>query len=314
MKSLPKLSIVIPAYNASGTIERAIRSALGQTLPAVEVIVIDDASDDRTYELASAIACIDSRLILHRFTSNKGPSASRNKGIELARADWIGLLDSDDAWKPTRAAELLLLSAGADFIADNPETYDAVAKCETGLLFEPFSASVLDLQSHLSGNLGGMRIASGLLKPLIRKAFLSKHHLAYEADVRHGEDMLLYTESLCLGARFVLTQSTGYLYTLHFGRASGALSPHSKTKPDGVTIGAHLQNIKNRYVGGLSEAELESLSRSIEEYLHIDSWWEFQEHVWQRDYGRACNSIFKSSVVRKKLLAAMMHRMRIKRD
>lgn len=103
---MAKVTIIIPAYNVENYIRRAIESALSQTEPDIEVIVIDDGSTDRTSEAAAACAKGDPRFRLCR-QENTGVSGARNYGLQLATADWVLFLDSDD-WLETNAVEQLL--------------------------------------------------------------------------------------------------------------------------------------------------------------------------------------------------------------
>ena len=98
MTTAPKISVVIPAYNAERTIVRTLESALAQTLPPHEVIVVDDGSRDGTPAVVERYA---PRVRLVRQV-NAGPSAARNHGVRVATGDWIALLDSDDAWLPQK--------------------------------------------------------------------------------------------------------------------------------------------------------------------------------------------------------------------
>lgn len=86
------VSIIIPCYNAEAYIKEAIDSALDQTYSPVEVIVIDDGSTDDSLEI---IRSFDER-ITWRTGENKGVSAARNKGLELASGDFVKFLDADD--------------------------------------------------------------------------------------------------------------------------------------------------------------------------------------------------------------------------
>jgi GT2 family glycosyltransferase len=103
-----RVTVVIPAYNQSQFLAEAIQSALRQTLPPLEVIVVDDGSTDDTPEVAAAFG----ERIYYIRQRNQGLSAARNTGIVAAKAELIQLLDSDDALHPnavcvaTRAAEL----------------------------------------------------------------------------------------------------------------------------------------------------------------------------------------------------------------
>lgn len=98
MSGLPTVSVIIPCYNAQAFVGQAIESALGQTSPPTEVIVVDDGSTD------------DSHLIANRFGSpvralrqrNGGPSLARNAGIEASTGQFIAFLDADDYWMPSK--------------------------------------------------------------------------------------------------------------------------------------------------------------------------------------------------------------------
>jgi len=93
------VSVIIPTYNRAATLERAIQSVLVQTSPAMEIIVVDDASTDNTAELLQQYA--DKIKIISK-EQNRGVSFSRNAGIQIAGGDWIAFLDSDDQWEPRK--------------------------------------------------------------------------------------------------------------------------------------------------------------------------------------------------------------------
>jgi glycosyltransferase involved in cell wall biosynthesis len=94
MTSLP-VTVIIPAYNRAAMVERAIRSVRAQTVPPVEVLVIDDGSADDTAERAERAGA---RVV--RLSGNHGAAGARNRGIQTAQTQWIAFLDSDDEWLP----------------------------------------------------------------------------------------------------------------------------------------------------------------------------------------------------------------------
>ena len=102
-----EFSVIIPAYNVSGIIGRAIRSAAAQTFSPLEILVIDDCSTDDTVEVVRALGREIPSIRLLSTPANSGPSAARNVGLRAAQGDWIALLDSDDAWRPGRLKRLL---------------------------------------------------------------------------------------------------------------------------------------------------------------------------------------------------------------
>jgi glycosyltransferase involved in cell wall biosynthesis len=94
------VSVVIPAYNASTYIADAIDSALGQTYPAVEILVTDDGSTDCTPEILAAYG----RSITALHQPNSGPAAARNRAVRSARGEYVAFLDGDDMWHPEKIA------------------------------------------------------------------------------------------------------------------------------------------------------------------------------------------------------------------
>ena len=102
MKTNPLVSVIIPTYNRADLVRRAIGSVLAQSYANFEVIVIDNASSDKTAEVVDSI--VDARLKFIRHDVNKGPAASRNTGLRNSRGDYITFLDSDDEWLPQKLA------------------------------------------------------------------------------------------------------------------------------------------------------------------------------------------------------------------
>jgi glycosyltransferase involved in cell wall biosynthesis len=104
MADAPSVSIVIPAYNASATVRASVDSVLAQAVEDLEVIVVDDGSKDDTTEVARAIDDPRVKVIEQR---NAGPSAARNAGLAAARGRYVGFLDADDLWLPTKLVRQL---------------------------------------------------------------------------------------------------------------------------------------------------------------------------------------------------------------
>src|SRR5262249_53353825 len=92
--AVPRVSVVIPAYNRERYIAATVHSALNAGEPDVEVLVIDDGSTDRT--VAEVRALKDARVTIRSIPRSGGPSRPRNVGIQRARGAYVSLLDSDD--------------------------------------------------------------------------------------------------------------------------------------------------------------------------------------------------------------------------
>ena len=93
------VSIIIPVYNVFPYVRESITSAIQQTYPRLEIIVIDDGSTDGSGEICDEIAMMDGRItVVH--TENRGLSAARNTGLKMMTGDVVAFLDSDDAFMP----------------------------------------------------------------------------------------------------------------------------------------------------------------------------------------------------------------------
>ncbi|MBD0409529.1 glycosyltransferase family 2 protein [Pseudoalteromonas distincta] len=97
---MEKVSVVIAAYNRPDFLRKALESVIKQTVPAFEIIVVDDYSK---IDLQPVINCFsDQNIIYIKKAENKGVSHSRNVGIKIATGDWVSFLDDDDEYLPTR--------------------------------------------------------------------------------------------------------------------------------------------------------------------------------------------------------------------
>ena len=95
----PKVSIVVPIYNVEKYLNECVDSILGQTLKDIEVILVDDGSPDNCAKIVDEYAKKDSRVVaVHQ--QNSGYSAAVNKGIDLAKGEYIGIIESDDWIEP----------------------------------------------------------------------------------------------------------------------------------------------------------------------------------------------------------------------
>ena len=108
------ISIILPAFNASGFIRDAIQSIINQTYRDWELIIVDDCSTDNTADVVLSFAERDSRIQLIKSDVHSGgyPSIPRNKGIERAKGRYIAFLDADDIWEPDKLDSQIALFDG----------------------------------------------------------------------------------------------------------------------------------------------------------------------------------------------------------
>lgn len=145
MKS-PLASFVVPVYNGAAHLAETIDSCVRQSLPNIEIIVVDDCSTDTTVDMVEYFASIDKRVKLIKHEVNKGRSIARNTGILAAQAPLLLMLDADDIALPPKA------KLTVEFMKKNPSVDICYTKFhlinELGLIegfcdAEPFSEEKL---------------------------------------------------------------------------------------------------------------------------------------------------------------------------
>ena len=121
----PSVSVVIPHFNSSKTLVRALESIDRQSLPVREVIVVDDASTADELAAAQEAARAFPGVRVIDLARNQGPAHARNVGWDASVGEWIAFLDSDDAWHP---AKLELQLAAADVVSERPDLIACITR------------------------------------------------------------------------------------------------------------------------------------------------------------------------------------------
>jgi len=212
------VSVILAAYNAEKYIRHALDSALLQTRRDFEIIVVDDASTDRTADIAATFAVQDNRVRLIRVATNQGPAHARNLALDVANGDWVTILDADDRFLQHRLATLLDYAQRfeADFIADNILLAEVMSGRSLGVMFPDIRSPrfVSPLEFVANNTPGNTKKKYGLLKPLMRRSFLGENALRYDEHARFASDFLFYFEALLKDGRFLVVPEPMYAYSL----------------------------------------------------------------------------------------------------
>jgi len=180
----PKIAVVIPTHDRAEFLRAAIESVLAQSHPADEIVVVDDGSTDDTVVL---LARYGDRIRFVR-QERAGQAAARNRGVELADAEWIAFLDSDDCWEP--GALQRLLGAASEYPdagliamralamrADGSLTWRTQGKKSPGPFFT--TRSILE------------KDAGGILTPMVKRSVFTAVG-GFDAALRSAEDVDLW--------------------------------------------------------------------------------------------------------------------------
>lgn len=213
--SEPTFAIVITAYEAAGTIAAAVESALSQTRPAEEVIVVDDGSND---DLVGALVPYRDRIELVQ-RENGGGAAARNTGAEAARSDFMAVLDADDAYHPRRLEAIAALAErepDLDLITTDARLLAGGEPAGTFAAFTPFVEEGQRTAIFWTCFVGGW--------PAIRLTRLERIG-GFDEEMRIAYDWDCWLRCILDGARAGFVDEPYYDYVLHQGSLSASRAP-----------------------------------------------------------------------------------------
>lgn len=176
MNATPAVTVLMACFNAARWLDESISSVLNQTFGDFEFIIVDDGSLDNTLDLIKRYAASDQRIVVVS-KPNSGPGDSRNIGIQMARGEWIAVIDADDVCEPTRLEKqichasknsaLVFIGTGLTIIDDagnklNVHSYPAshtglVQHLRTARKFPPHSSAFY--RTQVVRALGGFRLS-----------------------------------------------------------------------------------------------------------------------------------------------------------
>lgn len=280
----PTVSVIIPVYNGASEVRRAIDSALAQIDCDIEVIVLNDGSNDET---SSVLADYGDRIRAINQT-NSGLSRTRNNGIALATGEWVAFLDHDDYWKPEKLSRQLKAAerTGFDVVYTNAGNFGEVGRVAE-LRSEP--------QSMAEGD---------LLKPLLQDNFIVVSSVMIRRKVIQGiggfdtslpsvEDWDLWLKLSAHGVRFA---AVGEPVTMYQWRAGSMSKNYELMRSTRQTIVKRaLETDRARAlpwsVRRRAQANIESCSawflagssprKAIRWYMNSVLYWPFDVNSWK---------------------------------
>ncbi len=226
LNSSPLVTVIIPTYNRSKVLLRALDTALNQTYRNLEVIVVDDGSTDDT---RAALAPYGNRIrYIHQ--QNQGASAARNYGISEAHGKYIAFLDSDDEWLPTKLEkQVALLETHPEFsfvaclATDEKRTYTGYENHATQFMkfiLQPFTQN--------------------MTRYVVRRECFQKYG-QFDTSIHGPEDWELWLRLLKNGCRFGYVPEPLMIYT--------ASDDSISSRPYAMLAGEAI--IRERYIGTL---------------------------------------------------------------
>lgn len=216
------VSIIVPVYNAELYLKECIESLLSQTIQAIEIILVNDGSTDKSEIICKEYVEKDSRIKLYTIP-NGGVSNARNTGLQYAKGEWVTFVDSDD-WVDEKYCEHLLKCSDhmTDFVIAGKYTYlnkEIIEDEYNGKDFEMFddAKKMLLYQSILSDNPFVRyypNIATCCSK-LYKRSLLVERNIKYNPELKYYEDALFNMQTIAEAEKICYSKKAIYYYRLN---------------------------------------------------------------------------------------------------
>ena len=230
----PKVSVIVPVYNCEAFLPQCIDSLRRQTLQEIEMIFVCDASPDDSLSILRRYEAQDSRIHVIAFEQNRGVSAARNAGIELASGEYVIFCDSDDWVEPEMYARLYAMAAEYDAdIAFCRVFKDYESRQEnvplgfaTGTRFDENAIRETLIPAMLSKETDSddLPLSGYTPRNLFRRDVLQKHR--FREEIRYAEDLLFIIECMLDSRAAVALDEAYYHYRFHGGSVTKRYSAH----------------------------------------------------------------------------------------
>ena len=230
----PRVSVIIPVYNAENYLSKCIESLCKQTLQEIEFVFVDDGSTDDSAVLLSDAQERDERIHLISMPENTGVSAARNAGIEAASGEYIGFCDADDTVEPEMYAMLLKACteheadvAFCRVFKDRPTgTEDVPLGFPDGTVFNRAAIRSALIPAMLSKptDTDELPLSGYTPRNLFKRKVVGTHR--FREDIHYAEDLLFIVTCLMDAYSAVAVDRAYYHYRFHSGSVTKRYSPY----------------------------------------------------------------------------------------
>ena len=212
-----KVSVIIPSYNSGKFLDEAVQSVVSQTYQNLEIIVVNDGSDDCTEEVAQKWQVADRRIKYIKHSRNQGLSAARNTGIKNAIGEYIAFLDADDVWLPKKIEIQIekIKETNTDLAFSDWYVWDPQKDIKTKVFgSSPIKGKKDLLKFLIKKNFGNPSTA------ILRKAGLNRIGL-FDESLPSSEDYDLWLRFILSGMKIIFINQPLVYYRVHSNQMTG---------------------------------------------------------------------------------------------
>lgn len=237
--TVPKVSIIVPIYNAEKYLEKCIRSIQEQTLKDIEIILVNDGSLDNSLDICMQYQKKDNRIeVIDQ--PNGGVSSARNAGLQIAKGEYIGFVDPDDWIDEDMYGNLYskVIESQSDIIMCNyviekgEKSIPQLLNIDMHILGEKEIREkiILNMIAAPSLNSGAETIMGSVWRLVIRNEFVKQHNFSFDQDIPLMEDLVFCIQILLASERLVIDSGTYYHYMMNPESAMNSYRENIKTE------------------------------------------------------------------------------------
>lgn len=203
---MPRLSVIIPIYNAEKSLEKCLNSLINQSFEDIEIICINDGSNDNSLSILEKYAAKEKNVKIFS-QKNQGVSAARNLGISKAVGEYILFCDADDTYKPNLCSTVISMidKENRDVIAFGHENY-----VDKKLKNSDFKNITKIKKKNTLKNWLNLQVY--VWEKAFKRSFIEKHNIKFPVGIKNAEDLIFCLLTYFSGAQYSLIECALYEY------------------------------------------------------------------------------------------------------
>ena len=233
---MPKVSVILAVYNVEPYLERSLDCLINQTLKDIEIICIDDCSTDKSLEILRDYAKKDDRIIVIESEKNQGAAVARNKGLKIAKGEYLGFIDPDDTIDLNYYEELYKTAK---------EKNVDIAKCRIKTIHPNGKEEIGELNDEIKRENSPYMFIFEWTTAIYRKAFIQENNILFPEECPKSQDVVFLARVIFKHATLALTDGVYYNYFRREGSLDASDIPLKSIKSALLSSELVLKEINN---------------------------------------------------------------------
>lgn len=267
---MPKVSIIIPVYNVEKYLKRCLDSVINQKLKDIEIICINDCSTDNSLKILQEYASKDKRIKLISLSENKGAGEAKNKGLEIAKGEYLSFIDPDDK---------IDLNFYEELYKKANETNADIVKCEL-ITIETDGTKKKSCLNNLISTKSKFYFSYEYTSAIYKTSLIKDNHITFPSELIVGEDVVFLHKSIIKAKIIEVIDTTTYYYFRRYNSLNTQIYDTKRMQSAIKTIEYIADNYNNSLYNELSEEEY--LKRYLANILSLLEYFQVKTDIFEQ--------------------------------